>query len=202
MRDILFAQLVEDAQTCRKCPRMEGRRRVLSADNGVLSAALVFVAEAPGRLGGDRGGIPLSGDASGRNFGRYLAAAGLARANVFVTNAALCNPRTMHGTNAPPSAGEVRACSPFLRRTLAIVAPRVVVTLGAKALSALGLIAPHEIVLSRDAVTAIAWNGMTVFPLYHPSPQVAVSPTGRTHAAQENDYRALSRYLQKLTTGI
>ncbi len=199
MRDILFSQLVEEAQVCRECPRMEGRRRVLSADNGPLWATLVFIAEAPGRLGGDRGGVPLSGDASGRNFSRYLAAAGLSRAAVFVTNAALCNPRTVRGTNAPPSAGEVRACSPLLRRTLEIVAPRVVVTLGAKALSALRLISPHEIRLSRDAAMPTAWNGLMVFPLYHPSPQVAVSPTGRTHAAQEDDYRALCRYLETLT---
>jgi len=199
MRDILFSQLVEDAQACRRCARMEGRRRVLGPANGPLHAPLVFIAEAPGRLGGDRGGVPLSGDASGRNFGRYLAAAGLARADVFVTNAALCNPRTPRGTNAPPSAREVRACSPFLRRTLEIVAPRVVVTLGAKALSALRLIAPHEIVLSRNAAMPTAWNGLVVFPLFHPSPQVAVSPTGRTHSAQEDDYRALRRYLDTLT---
>ncbi len=195
MRDIFFAQLVQEAQGCRQCPRMEGRRRVLSPDNGPLHTPVVFVAEAPGRLGGDRGGIPLTGDASGRNFGRYLHAAGLRREDVFVTNAALCNPRTLRGTNAPPSMREVRTCSPFLRRTLEIVCPRVVVTLGTKALAALRLIAPHAIILSRDAAMPIAWNGMVVFPLYHPSPQVAVSPTGRTHAAQEDDYRALRRFL-------
>ncbi len=199
MRDHFFAQLVQDAHACRQCPRMEGRRRVLSMENGPVSASVVFIAEAPGRLGGDRGGVPLTGDASGRNFGRYLAAAGLARADVFVTNAALCNPRTPRGTNAPPSAGEVQACSPFLRRTLEIVQPRLVVTLGTKALSALRLIAPHEVILGRDAASPIAWNSVTLFPLYHPSPQVAVSPTGRTHAAQEDDYRALRRCLETLT---
>lgn len=200
MQDILFTQLVQDAQVCRQCPRMEGRRRVLSAANGPLHSRLVFIAEAPGRLGGDRGGVPLTGDATGRNFSRYLAAAGLLRADVFVTNAALCNPRTPRGTNAPPSAREVRMCSPFLRRTLEIVAPRIVVTLGTKALSALRLLAPHEIRLNRDAATPIAWNGLIVFPLFHPSPQVAVSPTGRTHAAQEDDYRALRRCWDTLTT--
>ena len=35
-RDAAFAELVRDAQNCRACPRMEGRRRVLSADNGPL----------------------------------------------------------------------------------------------------------------------------------------------------------------------
>ncbi|MGI4792282.1 MAG: uracil-DNA glycosylase, partial [Janthinobacterium lividum] len=185
MSQALFDALVRDAQACRACPRMEGRRRVLSPANGSLSARILFIAEAPGRLGGDRGGIPLTGDASGRNFLRYLSAAGLTRDEVFVTNAALCNPRTERGTNAPPSALELRNCSSFLRRTLEVVQPQVVVTLGIKALAALHLIAPHEYSLRSHAATAVSWNDFTLFPLFHPSPQVVISPTGRGHLAQE-----------------
>ena len=191
-----FAALVQDAQACRACPRMEGRRRVLSPHNGPLTARVLFVAEAPGRLGGDKGVIPLSGDASGRNFLRYLRAAGLSRDAVFVTNAALCNPRTPRGTNAPPSASELRRCSPFLVRTLALVQPAVITTLGTKALAALNLIAPHAYTLQADAARPVAWNGHTLFPLYHPSPQVVVSPTGRSHDLQEADYRALASLLE------
>ena len=186
-----FANLVREVQACRACSRMEGRRRVLSPANGPLGARVLFIAEAPGRFGAEKGGIPLSGDASGRNFLRYLAAAGMTREEVFVTNAALCNPRTVRGTNAPPSPAELRNCAPFLRRTLAVVQPDVIVTLGNKALAALNLIEPHTYTLRRHAATAVAWNGHTLFPLYHPSPQVVISPTGRTHAAQEEDYRAL-----------
>ena len=199
MQDVLFAALVRDAQGCRACPRMEGRRRVLSPANGPLSARVVFVAEAPGRLGGDKGGVPLTGDASGRNFLRYLQAAGLTRTDVFVTNAALCNPRTLRGTNAPPSPLELKNCSPFLLRTLAVVRPRVLVTLGTKALAALNLIAPHDFTLRDHAALPVPWNGLTLFPLYHPSPQVAVSPTGRNHEQQEADYRALGQFLIGLT---
>lgn len=195
--ETLFAALVGDARACRACPRMEGRRRVLSELNGPLLARVLFIAEAPGRLGGDKGGIPLTGDASGRNFLRYLSAAGLKREDVFVTNAALCNPRTERGTNAPPSASEIRACSAFLSRTLDIVQPAVIATLGTKALAALSLISPHTLTLRTHAADPAEWQGRTLFPLYHPSPQVAVSPVGRTHAAQEADYAALARWLER-----
>jgi uracil-DNA glycosylase family 4 len=188
--------LVQDAQACRTCPRMEGRRRVLSPANGPLSARILFIAEAPGRLGGDKGGVPLTGDASGRNFLRYLTAAGMTRDDVFVTNAALCNPRTERGTNAPPSAAELRSCSSFLSRTLAVVQPQVIATLGSKALAALNLICPHPYTLRDHAAAAVAWNDVTLFPLYHPSPQVVISPAGRNHAAQEADYAALRRLLE------
>ncbi len=195
-----FAALVQDAQSCRACPRMEGRRRVLSPANGPLLARVLFIAEAPGRLGGDKGGVPLTGDASGRNFLRYLTAAGLSRGEVFVTNAALCNPRTERGTNAPPSAAEIRACSPFLARTIEVVQPQIIATLGSKALAALHLISPHAYTLRDHAAAAVAWNGSVLFPLYHPSPQVVVSPTGRSHAAQEADYAALGRLLRETLT--
>lgn len=191
-----FAALVRDAQACRACPRMEGRRRVLSPANGPLSARVLFVAEAPGRLGGDKGGVPLTGDASGRNFLRYLTAASLSREDVFVTNAALCNPRTERGTNAPPSAAELRACSSFLARTLHVVQPQIIATLGSKALAALHLICPHSFTLRDHAATDVDWNNTVLFPLYHPSPQVVISPNGRSHAAQEADYRALRRALE------
>ncbi len=197
VQEALFAALVGDAQACRACPRMEGRRRVLTAANGPLSARVLFIAEAPGRLGGDKGGVPLTGDASGRNFLRFLMAAGLRREDVFVTNAALCNPRTERGTNAPPSASELRACSSFLARTLDVVQPQIIATLGSKALAALHLISPHSYTLRNHAAAARAWNGHLLFPLYHPSPQVVVSPTGRSHAAQEADYAALKRLLEE-----
>ena len=48
---------------------MEGRTRALGQGNGPLDARVLFVAEAPGRLGADRTGVPLSGDQTGRNFG-------------------------------------------------------------------------------------------------------------------------------------
>jgi uracil-DNA glycosylase family 4 len=191
-----YVALVREVQACRACPRMEGRRRVLSPANGPLAARILFIAEAPGRFGAEKGGIPLSGDASGRNFTRYLQSAGLTRGEVFVTNAALCNPRTVRGTNAPPTSSELRNCAPFLGRTLAVVQPDIIVTLGNKALAALHLIEAHLYTLRQHAATPVPWNGWTLFPLYHPSPQVVISPTGRSHVAQEADYRALRDLLE------
>src|SRR3954451_13660565 len=92
-----FERLVERAQSCRACPRMEHRVRVLGSANGHLAARVLFVAEAPGRLGADRCGIPLHGDQTGRNFESLLATARINRGDVFITNAILCNPRDAHG---------------------------------------------------------------------------------------------------------
>ena len=91
----------------------------------------------------------------------------------------MCNPRTERGTNAPPSASELRACSPFLSRTLDVVQPQIIATLGSKALAALHLICPHIVTrFATHAAAAVQWNGLTLFPLYHPSPQVVDQPDG------------------------
>src|SRR5436309_7838502 len=113
-----FEALVAEVQACRRCPAMEGRRRVLGPANGPLAAPALFVAEAPGRLGGDRTGVPLTSDQTGRNFARLLAQAGLRREDVFVTNAVLCNPRCPRGLNRPPARLEIANCRRYLAATL------------------------------------------------------------------------------------
>src|SRR5918998_4492927 len=89
----LFAVLASEAAACRRCEAMCGRTAVLSERNGSVEARVMFIGEAPGRQGGDRTRVPFSGDQSGRNFGRYIASIGLSREDIFITNAALCNPR-------------------------------------------------------------------------------------------------------------
>ena len=106
-----FDALVAEAAACRLCPAMCGRSAVLSERNGRVVARVMFVGEAPGRQGGDRTRVPFSGDQSGRNFTRYLASIGLAREEIFITNAALCNPRTETGANRKPTTSEVANCA-------------------------------------------------------------------------------------------
>lgn len=183
-----FANLVEEAQRCRVCPRMEGRRRLLSAANGALQPRVLFIAEAPGRLGGDRTAVPLSGDQSGRNFDRLLAEAGLQRSEIFITNAILCNPRDARGRNAPPAASEIRNCSGFLVATLDLLDPPVVVTLGAVALRALSLITSHQATLGGNVGDLLPWRGRWLIPLYHPGPRAQVH---RSFARQTEDFRRL-----------
>src|SRR5215212_7489407 len=118
-----FDALAAEAAACRRCTAMCGRSAVLSERNGRAGARVMFVGEAPGRQGGDRTRVPFSGDQSGRNFTRYLASIGLGREEVFITNAALCNPRTETGANRKPSRAEVSNCSGFLRRQIETVGP-------------------------------------------------------------------------------
>src|SRR3989442_10164531 len=107
--------LFKEAMECRCCPRLSQKRAVLGPQNGLPNSPVMFVAEAPGRHGADRSGIPLHGDATGRNFEWLLSASGFQRAGVYVTNAVLCNPLDAVGRNAPPTTTEIRNCAGFLK---------------------------------------------------------------------------------------
>jgi uracil-DNA glycosylase family 4 len=189
-----FEALVAEAAACRRCPAMCGRSAVLSERNGRTGARVMFVGEAPGRQGGDRTRVPFSGDQSGRNFTRYLASIGLQREEIFITNAALCNPRTETGANRKPTRAEVSNCSEFLRRQVETIGAPVVVTLGAVSLEALRAVEYHPLTLRENVGQVHQWHGRLLVPLYHPSPQVLASH--RREAAQLEDYQSVARALR------
>src|SRR5882762_9235304 len=191
-----FIRLAAEASACVECPAMCERAAVLSELNGPVNARVMFIGEAPGRKGADRTRVPFSGDQSGKNFERFLASIDLKRAEIFVTSAALCNPRADSGANRRPKASEIRNCSAFLRRTIELVEPAVIVTLGTVALDALKLLHYHEFTLKNDAGTIRRWNGRLLVPLYHPSPQVLI--TSRDEKAQLRDYRVVVQAIRRV----
>jgi uracil-DNA glycosylase family 4 len=174
------------------------RAAVLSDLNGPLTARIMFIGEAPGRKGADQTRVPFSGDQSGKNFDRFLASINLRRQDIFITSAALCNPRSDSGANRKPSKGELSNCSEFLQRTFELIDPAVVITLGSVALEAIRTIKHHELILKESAAQIHKWNGRLLVPLYHPSPQVLASH--RREANQLLDYKVVKRAMKVIGT--
>ena len=185
-----FGDLVESVQHCNLCPRLCGRTHVLSEANGNLDSKVLFVAEAPGRLGADRTGVPLCGDRTGDNFEALLGNVGWRREEVFITNAVLCNPQEEDGTNGTPTQEEIANCSAYLEMVIALIGPDVIATLGATALEAMSLLRPHGIALREGVAQLIPWRGTRLFPLYHPAPRATVH---RSLAKQRSDFMVLAK---------
>ncbi|HRK71464.1 MAG TPA: uracil-DNA glycosylase [Micropepsaceae bacterium] len=101
-----------------------GARNLVFAD-GNSQAPLMLVGEAPGR-DEDLAGLPFVG-ASGQLLDRILAAAGLDRTKVYITNVLPWRPPD----NREPSLTEAALFLPFLKRHIALVRPRIVLALGA-----------------------------------------------------------------------
>ena len=191
-----FSALTAETSSCTRCPAMCDRSAVLSERNGCVTARIMFIGEAPGRKGADQTRVPFSGDQSGKNFDRFLASINLRRQDIFITSAALCNPRTETGANRKPSKLELNNCSEFLHRTFALINPAIVITLGSVALEAIRTIQPHGLSLKVSAAQIHNWNDRVLVPIYHPSPQVLASH--RREPAQLADYQVIARALRSI----
>ena len=183
-----FLKLKKKAAACRLCPSLAGETAILSSANGSLDASIFFIAEAPGRFGAGRTGVPFQGDRSGDNFEVLLKHIGLMRSEVFITNAVLCNP-LIDGNNRRPSAKEIKNCTSFLKASLDIIRPKVVVTLGTVALSAINQLFGTRFKLSQNIAQSLALPDFNLFPLYHPSPRV--TNWKRPMAQQKKDFRKI-----------
>ncbi|MBW8721303.1 MAG: uracil-DNA glycosylase, partial [Polaromonas sp.] len=193
-KQLLFSGLVGRVKKCDLCPRMRGSARVLSAGCGPLNAKLMFIGEAPGRLGADASEIPFHGDRSGHNFEALLEQVGLTRYDVFVTNAVLCNPKDDKGNNTTPSSTEIANCAQFLKEQIELLDSPIVVTLGATALKATSLIEAHNLTLRNSVRTAVNWAGRKLIPAYHPGQRAMVH---RSFANQLSDYQFISETFRR-----
>jgi len=113
-----------DVVSCTRCPRLAGSRSRIVNGVGPADADLLFVGEAPGETE-DEQGEPFVGR-SGGVLDDALRDAGVARADVRITNCVRCRPPE----NRDPRAAELDGCRGHLGRELAAVDPAFVVTLG------------------------------------------------------------------------
>jgi DNA polymerase len=193
-----FEELCDRVSRCFACPDLN-HVHILGDVNGPLDPDVMFVAEAPGRLGAVRTGVPMTSDVTGRRFHAFLADAGLSRDRIFVTNSVLCHPRGANGNNRRPTAREVAMCTAFLSGQLDLAPAPVVVALGTVALDALRRVAAHEAVLGRNVAQSLPWlpssgHPRLLVPLYHPSIQSTLT---RPHEAQQRDWRELGRIVRQ-----
>lgn len=121
------------AAGCRGCDLYRHATHVVFGE-GEPGASLLFVGEQPGDKE-DLEGRPFVGPA-GKIFDRALAEAGIARREVYVTNAVKHFKYVLRGKrriHAKPKQLEIRACAPWLEAEIHAVQPKIVVALGATA---------------------------------------------------------------------
>lgn len=113
---------------CRRCNLCHSRSQIV-IDRGNHEASILVVSERPGD-NEDLVGKPFVGRA-GELLDKMFAAIGLdSNRDLLIANIVKCKPET----DRAPVKAEAEACLPFLQKQIALVAPRVVVLLGAVAL--------------------------------------------------------------------
>ena len=136
-RTLSLRTLRSAASACRGCDLYRHATQVVFGE-GPKAARLLLVGEQPGDQE-DRQGAPFVGPA-GVLLDKALADAGLAREDVYLTNAVKhfkWEPRGKRRIHKKPRVSEVMACRPWLEAELRALQPAVVVCLGATAAQAL-----------------------------------------------------------------
>lgn len=125
--DYALSQLRTSTTDCTDCPNL-GKH---CPGAGNPTADLMLIGEAPGEREVQLN-TPFAGRAGGK-LNDLLYRAGIDRADIYITNTVHCRPPD----NRDPSAEEIANCRPYLWREIRIVHPKIVVTLGRVATSAL-----------------------------------------------------------------
>ena len=126
-------QLQASAVACKGCELYKDATQTVFGE-GEEHSRLMLIGEQPGDQE-DLQGRPFVGPA-GRLLQRALDEAGIDRRRVYVTNAVKHFRFTMRGKrrlHEKANAGQVRACRPWLEAEIEVVAPRMLVLLGATA---------------------------------------------------------------------
>ena len=178
---------------CRRCEALVQCRSRVVPGAGASPATVAFVGLAPGRLGGDRTGIPFSGDRSGDLLRRMIQSAGLRR--VFITNLVRCNPRDSLGRNRDPDSDEISNCREHLAAELSLVRPRIVACLGRLAWAKL---AGRSVAFTPEAPILATMDDYRLFPMYHPA---YVNRGAYPMTAYREQFARLARVLSLLGNG-
>lgn len=149
-----------DVAACKTCGLCERRTQTVFS-RGTGRSGLCFVGEGPG-ADEDREGAPFVG-AAGQLLDRMIAAMGIDRDDVYVANIVKCRPPD----NRKPLPEEMAACVPYLHRQLELVAPSVIVALGATALE--GLLGKTGGITRHRGRFSLYRGKIAVMPTFHPA---------------------------------
>jgi len=192
----LLEKIADEVRVCVKCPLWKGRKKAVPGE-GNINTSVLFVGEAPGYWE-DMKGLPFVG-AAGKVLDSLLYKIGLPREHVFITNVVKCRPPG----NREPKTNEIKTCtSLYLDRQIALIQPKIIVTLGrhstAYILSKAGFetVTIEGITQLRGKVYRTRFQDLlvTVIPMYHPA---AVLHNPKYKEALENDFQLLKNQLQK-----
>lgn len=174
-------EIAAEVARCQKCILYKGALKPVPGE-GDPNAEVMLIGEAPGWHENQQG-RPFVG-AAGQFLEDLLRSVGLRRDQVFITNVVKHRPPD----NRDPLPDEIAACEGYLDRQIAVIDPRVIVTLGRFSMNKFF---PGERI-SRLHGVARRYGHRLVLPLYHPAAALHQAALRRT---VEEDFRKLPQVL-------
>nr|MBI2903758.1 uracil-DNA glycosylase [Chloroflexota bacterium] len=176
--------IASQVRACEKCKLHATRKKAVPGD-GPENAKIMFIGEGPGFHENEQG-KPFVG-AAGKFLDELLASIGMKRANVFITNVIKCRPPQ----NRDPELDELKACDGYLQRQIALINPKVIVTLGRYSMEKFF---PGARISSIHG-QARTIGGRLVVALFHPA---AALHQPQYRALIEQDFKKLPELIAKV----
>lgn len=168
------------------CPDLAKSATQLVFGDGNPDTEVVFVGEAPGK-NEDEQGLPFVG-AAGRFLNEMLESIGLKRGDIYITNIVKYRPPN----NRDPYPDEKAAFLPFLKEQLAVIKPKLVVTLGRHSMEVL---LPPGLRISACHGQPKRYNSQVYMPLFHPAAALYNNSMRQTLV---EDFSRIPRVLAKI----
>src|SRR3990167_7834882 len=183
---MLFNQLKQQYSSCTKCPALCQSRSQVVFGSGNPKAEVLFMGEAPGAHE-DQQGIPFCG-MSGQVLNELLHSVALSREDIFITNTILCRPEN----NRNPAKEEVENCRDRLDRLIAIMQPKVIVTIGNFA---------TERILGKKGITSLRGKifeveGKIIVPVIHPANYLYSGRNPEMFAQMKKDFAVVAEMVK------
>jgi DNA polymerase len=154
-----LTKLYEEIAGCQRCQMLAQTRTKTVPGEGPEHAEIMFIGEAPG-FHEDRQGRPFVG-AAGQFLNELLESIGMNRQDVYICNMLKCRPPQ----NRDPLPTELDNCRPYLDRQIALIKPKIILTLGRFAMSKFFTGAKISQIHGQPEKR----DGIVYIPLFHPA---------------------------------
>ena len=153
-------EVARQIDTCSACGLHASRNKSVPGEGNPNNPDILFIGEAPS-ADEDAQGRPFVGT-SGQLLTKMIGAMGYTRDQVFITNIVKCRPPG----NRVPLPDEMSACSPYLRKQIELIKPKIIIAMGKTAIE--GLI-KKPIAITRFRGTWCKYEGIDLMPTFHPA---------------------------------
>jgi len=153
-----LTELYQDVAVCKRCDLYKTATNPVPGE-GPENADIMFIGEGPG-LNEDQQGRPFVG-AAGKFLDQMFASINLKRSDIYIANVVKHRPPN----NRDPLPTEITACSFYLDRQIAIIKPKIIVTLGRHSMARYF---PNA-TIGKIHGTYEKRNGVVYFAMYHPA---------------------------------
>ena len=171
------------------CSNLAAQATNLVMGDGNINAEIVFIGEAPGK-NEDEQGLPFVG-AAGKFLNEMLAAAGMQRSDVYITNIVKYRPPN----NRDPEPEEKKAFWPYLLKQLQIIKPKVVITLGRHSMEYFLPDMRISQIHGQPKRIQFGDDKLVIIPLYHPA---AALYNGSMRQTLIDDFLMVPKIIKKL----